>query len=198
MFTAQIEHSNTAFEPFLSSETIQFHYGKHHVGYANTLNSLIKDAEFEKLSLEEIIIKSRGTAPKIFNNAAQLFNHDFYWKCLAKGSENPSHKFEHLVSESFGSFQKFLDEYVSFAGTMFGSGWSWVVLDKQTSHLKFLNTSNAENPIGSGDIPVCAVDLWEHAYYIDYRNNRADYIEKIVKNCINWSFCEKQIGVLEQ
>lgn len=200
MFTAKIEYSNEALEPFLSSETLQFHHGKHHVGYANTLNGLIKGTEFEESSLEDIILKSRGTSPKIFNNAAQIFNHDFYWKCLSKDQENntPSDEFKSLITEQFGSFQKFLEEYALFAGTMFGSGWSWIVSEPSQSkipHLKFINTSNAENPLGSGDTPVCVIDLWEHAYYIDYRNNRAGYIEKIVNNCINWNFCEKQLEI---
>ena len=191
MFSATIEYSEKALEPFLSSETINYHYGKHHTGYANTLNSLIENTEFKNLSLEQIIIKTRNHNPKIFNNAAQLFNHDFYWKCLKKSSELPSAKLLNLVNNQFGDFDKFRNEYIIFAGTMFGSGWSWLV--EENGVLKFLNTANAENPIGSGATPLCVVDLWEHAYYIDYRNNRAEYIKKIIMNCINWNFCESQL-----
>ena len=191
MFSATIEYSEKALEPFLSSETINYHYGKHHTGYANTLNSLIENTEFKNLSLEQIIIKTRNHNPKIFNNAAQLFNHDFYWKCLKNPSELPSAKLLNLVNNQFGDFYKFCNEYIIFAGTMFGSGWSWLV--EENGVLKFLNTANAENPIGSGATHLCVVDLWEHAYYIDYRNNRAEYIKKIIMNCINWNFCESQL-----
>lgn len=191
MFSAQIEYSERALEPILSSETINYHYGKHHSGYAATLNSLIEDTEFQDLSLKEIIIKSRNTHQKIFNNAAQLFNHDFYWKCLKNSSKLPLQKLLSLVNEQFGDFNKFREEYVSFAGTMFGSGWSWLV--EENGKLKFLNTSNAENPIGSDVLPLCVIDLWEHSYYIDYRNNRGEYIKKIVMNCINWEFCESML-----
>ena len=191
MFSATIEYSEKALEPFLSSETINYHYGKHHTGYANTLNSLIENTEFKNLSLEQIIIKTRNHNPKIFNNAAQLFNHDFYWKCLKNSSKLPSAKLLNLVNNQFGDFYKFCNEYIIFAGTMFGSGWSWLV--EENGVLKFLNTANAENPIGLGATPLCVVDLWEHAYYIDYRNNRAEYIKKTIMNCINWNFCESQL-----
>ncbi|MBR1733999.1 MAG: superoxide dismutase [Alphaproteobacteria bacterium] len=193
MFSAQMEYSDQVLEPFLSSETINFHYGKHHVGYANTLNSLIKETEFHKLPLEQIIIQSRSKHPKIFNNASQLFNHNFYWKCLKKACNAPSGKLLSLINKQFGSFDKFLEDYITFAGTMFGSGWSWLV--EENGKLKFLNTSNAENPIGSDAHALCVIDLWEHAYYIDYRNNRADYISKIVTNCINWNFCESLLTI---
>lgn len=188
MFSAKIEYSERALEPFLSSETIKYHYGKHHIGYANTLNSLIEGTEFQNLSLEQIIIKARNQHTKIFNNAAQIFNHDFYWKCLKNSAEFPSKKLLDLVNKQFGDFDKFRDEYISFAGNMFGSGWSWLI--ENNGKLEFLNTSNAESPIGSEAAPLCVIDLWEHAYYIDYRNNRAEYIRKIVMNCINWNFCE--------
>lgn len=204
MFSARIGYPKTALEPLISAETVSFHYGKHHVGYANTLNSLIKGTSFEKLSLENIIEKSRGVDQKVFNNAAQLFNHDFYWECLKKSEANPSEKFINLVSRQFGNFDKFLNEYISFATALFGSGWSWLVLDSGSSsatplpRLSFLNTSNAENPVGSQSTPVCVIDLWEHAYYIDYRNNRAEYVQKVVKNCINWGFCESRLRIAEE
>lgn len=191
MFSATIEYSEKALEPFLSPETINYHYGKHHIGYANTLNSMIENTEFKKLSLDQMIIKTRNHNPKIFNNAAQLFNHDFFWRCLKNFSELPSAKLLNLVNNQFGDFDKFRNEYITFAGTMFGSGWSWLV--EENGVLKFLNTANAENPIGSESTPLCVVDLWEHAYYIDYRNNRAEYIKKVVMNCINWNFCESQL-----
>lgn len=187
MFSAEITHSKGDLKPFLSSETIEFHYEKHHVGYANTLNSLIKDSELQQLSLEAIIMKSRNQYQKIFNNAAQLFNHNFYWKCLGKGSEGPQGKLLDMIKSQFDNFDKFQQEYIVFAGSMFGSGWSWLV--KEDNKLRFLNTINAETPIGTNAVPICVVDLWEHAYYIDYRNDRTRYIANIILSCINWKFC---------
>ena len=212
MFEAKIGYGEDALQPVLSSETIRFHYGKHHVGYATNLNKLIAGTSFESISLENIIIDSRNRDVKIFNNAAQLFNHDFYWKCLKlKGlpQNGPLHDsyqkclnkkrlprngpFMDLINKQFGNFEKFQEEYISFAGGLFGSGWSWLVLDEK-GNLKFINTQNAETPIGTSDIPLCVIDLWEHAYYIDYRNDRATYLQKIIENCVKWDFCESQMN----
>lgn len=192
MFSANIDYSNGALEPILSTETIDYHYGKHHTGYANTLNALVKGTEFQDMPLEEVIVRTRNKYQKIFNNAAQLFNHDFYWKCLKNNCSAPEQKLLKLINEQFGNFDNFRDEYTAFAGGMFGSGWSWLVI--QDDQLKFFNTSNAENPLGSDMSPLCVIDLWEHAYYIDYRNNRAEYVRKIVTECINWDFCESRLG----
>ncbi len=182
---------NQDLEPFLSAETIRYHFGKHHAGYANTLNKLVEGTEFENLSLNEIISHSRGTNQKIFNNAAQLFNHNFYWKCLAISVDLPRGKLSELIVEQFGSLEKLQDEYISFASTIFGSGWSWLV--EQNGRLKFINTQNAEIPFSEGMNLICTVDLWEHSYYIDYRNDRLKYLDKIIRNCINWKFCAYQI-----
>lgn len=191
MFSAEIQYSEKSLEPILSAETINFHHGKHHAGYANTLNSLTEGTEFQNLSLEQIIVKSRGAQPKIFNNASQLFNHNFYWKCLKVSENLADGKLKDMINAQFGSFEKFCEEYIAFAGTMFGSGWSWLL--EEGGKLKFFNTSNAENPIGSDAKILCVIDLWEHAYYIDYRNRRAEYVEKIVISCIDWKFCESQL-----
>ena len=191
MFLAKIEHKYIDFEPFLSSESVECHYSKHHSGYANNLNELIKGTLFDGLPLEEIIIKSRGVNQKVFNNASQLFNHDFYWKCMAKSEKLPNSKLKNLIDSQFDDFDKFRQEYIAHAGTMFGSGWSWLILEDDK--LKFLNTANAENPVGTDAIPLCVIDLWEHAYYIDYRSNRADYIKNFVMHCIDWEFCESLV-----
>lgn len=191
MFQAQFEHQSNSFGNFLSEETIQYHYGKHHKSYANNLNDLIKETHYCGLPLEQIIIRSRGIDLKVFNNAAQLFNHDFYWKCLTNVKTVPMNKLRKLIEKQFGSLDNLKREYIAYANTLFGSGWSWLIL--KNNELTFLNTTNAENPIGAQVIPLCVVDLWEHAYYIDYRNKRGEYIENIVKNCINWEFCESQI-----
>jgi Fe-Mn family superoxide dismutase len=191
VFHAQIAYKNTELIPILSSETIDYHHGMHHQGYAKALNLLIENTKFADKTLEEIIVQSRGEDAKIFNNAAQLFNHDFYWKCLMVSQEKPTKKLKNLIENQFESFDVFLDCYVSFANTMFGSGWCWIILENEK--LSFVNTQNAETPLGTNQKPVCVIDLWEHAYYIDYRNDRASYIKKIIRECINWKFCESQL-----
>lgn len=191
-FKAQIPFENNALEPFLSTEAIKYHYGKHHQGYANTLNSLIINTDFAKMSLIDIIKFSRNKHEKIFNNASQIYNHDFYWNCLTNTKTHPNGKLAQMIKQQFESTEKFFDTYINFAGTMFGSGWSWLL--EQNEELIFLNTSNAENPIGSSQKPICVIDLWEHAYYIDYRNDRAKYINTLIRNHINWDFCEKMLN----
>ena len=190
-FEASIPYENSFLLPNLSVETVDFHFGKHHTGYANTLNGLIADTDFEANSLEEIIISSRGTNQKVFNNAAQLYNHDFYWKCLTSKKTSPSEKFLGLIEKDYGNFENFLERYIAEATTMFGSGWCWMLLENE--HLTFQNTSNAENFIGTNKKAICVIDLWEHAYYIDFRNDRTRYIETLVKNNINWSFCSENL-----
>ena len=191
-FQAQIKYGRDYLEPQISAETIDYHHGKHHQGYAKNLNALANGTKYESMSLCDVIVQSRGIDPKIFNNAAQLFNHDFYWNCLSNSPSAPSGKLSQLIEQQFGDFATFQTKYIEHANSLFGSGWSWVVLEQDK--LQFVNTSNAETPIGTSAIPVCVIDLWEHAYYIDFRNDRAAYIDRIVKNCINWDFCSQQIA----
>jgi Fe-Mn family superoxide dismutase len=190
----QAQNIHTELTPVLSSKTIDYHYGKHHCGYAKTLNTLVEKTKFADKPLEEIIAQSRGVDQKIFNNAAQLFNHDFYWKCLNVSSEQPTGKLQHLAKAQFASFEEFVNQYIAHANTMFGSGWCWVVWEK--GQLAFINTQNAETPVGTNQKAICVIDLWEHAYYIDYYNDRALYISRILKECINWKFCESQLELL--
>ncbi|GHU14229.1 superoxide dismutase [Alphaproteobacteria bacterium] len=190
-FQAQIAHKNTDLVSVLSTETIDYHYGRHHCGYAKTLNTLVENSKFEDKDLVEIICQSRGVDQKIFNNAAQLFNHDFYWKCLKISKHEPTGKLKILIDDQFNSFDEFLNQYISFANTMFGSGWCWLVLENEK--LSFVNTQNAETVLGAARTAICVIDLWEHAYYIDYRNDRASYVNKIIRECINWEFCESQL-----
>ncbi|MDR0580634.1 MAG: superoxide dismutase [Holosporaceae bacterium] len=190
-FQAQIAHKNTDFVPILSIETIDYHHGKHHCGYAKTLNSLIENTKFADKDLAEIICQSRGIDQKVFNNAAQLFNHDFYWKCLKISKHRSLGKLRGIIENQFNSFDEFLNQYISFANQMFGSGWCWLVWENEK--LFFVNTQNAETVIGTNKKAICVVDLWEHAYYIDYRSDRASYINKIIGECINWEFCESQL-----
>lgn len=179
-FQAEIDFDRADLEPILSAETVDFHYGRHHCGYAKNLNSLIEGTKFQNLSLEEIIIESRARDNAIFNNASQLFNHNFYWKCLKNGPLLKNEQFKNLIEAQFKTFDNFLMTYAETANKLFASGWSWLVFDGTA--LKILNTQNAENPIGTGQTPVFVIDLWEHAYYIDFRNDRASYINKILRS----------------
>lgn len=175
-------------KPYISEETIEYHYGKHHQAYVNNLNQLIANTEFANKSLEEIIKTSTGG---IFNNAAQNWNHTFYWNCLTPKSEKPSATLLSALEKQFGSFEKFKEQFSKIAGGQFGSGWAWLVKNKDGA-LEILSTSNAENPLTSGKTPLLVCDVWEHAYYIDYRNARPKYIEAFW-NIVNWNFVEQNL-----
>ncbi|MGI6090845.1 MAG: superoxide dismutase [Saccharofermentanales bacterium] len=173
-----------ALEPVISKETIEYHYGKHHQTYVTNLNNLIVGTEFEDMELEDIIKKSSGG---IFNNAAQVYNHTFYWNCLAPAAGGkPTGKLAEAIDEAFGSFDKFKELFSAKAIGTFGSGWAWLVKN-QDGGLEIVSTSNAENPITKGQTPLLTCDVWEHAYYIDYRNARAKYVEKFW-DLVNWDF----------
>lgn len=173
-----------ALEPIISRETLEYHYGKHHQAYVTNLNKLIIDTEFKDMALEEIIMKSSGG---IFNNAAQVFNHSFYWNCLAPNAGGePKGKLADEIKQAFGSFAAFKEKFSQTAATTFGSGWAWLVKDK-AGKLEIVSTSNAGNPLTDGKKPLLTCDVWEHAYYIDYRNARPKYIEKYW-DLINWDF----------
>jgi len=185
----ELPFAKDSLAPNISSETIDYHYGKHHNAYVTNLNKLIKGTEFESLALEEIIKKATGG---IFNNAAQHFNHSFYWKCLSpKGGGEPKGKLAEAISKSFGSFSQFKEKFTSVAVTTFGSGWAWLVKNADGS-LSIESTSNAGCPLKDGKKPLLTCDVWEHAYYIDYRNNRAGYVEAFWK-IVNWGFVEENL-----
>jgi Fe-Mn family superoxide dismutase len=190
-FQAQNLHKGADLEPILSSKTIEYHYGKHHCGYAKTLNTLVENTKFADRTLDEIIVQARNVDQKLFNNAAQLFNHDFYWKCLMVSGKSPTGRLKDLAEAQFVSWEKFVSQYVTHANTMFGSGWCWLVWEN--GKLNFTNTFNAETPVGTNQCAICVIDLWEHAYYIDYYNDRALYVNRTIKECINWGFCESQL-----
>ncbi|RUM63577.1 MAG: superoxide dismutase [Fe] [Sulfurospirillum sp.] len=175
-----------ALEPLISSETLEYHHGKHHAGYVNKLNALIKGTEYEALSLEEIIHQSDGA---IFNNAAQTFNHNFYWHSLSPEPTHPSKALHRAIDETFGSIEKFLDLFTDAAINIFGSGWCWLVVD-QHEKLQIRTTSNAHTPLEHHETPLLTCDVWEHAYYIDYRNARANYVETFWK-LANWDNASK-------
>lgn len=172
-----------ALEPYISSRTIEFHYGKHHQAYVNKLNDLIQGTEFETATLEDIIRKSDGG---IFNNGAQVWNHTFYWGCLSpEGGGTPEGNLMEFINRDFGSFDEFRDEFSKAAATLFGSGWAWLVRDEQ-ARLKILQESNAGNPLRHGLTPLLTCDVWEHAYYLDKQNRRPDYIADFWK-VIDWT-----------
>lgn len=179
-----------ALAPIISKETLEYHYGKHHQAYVNNLNNLTKDTEFASLSLEDIIMKSSGG---MFNNAAQVWNHTFYWHCMTpKSSGEPAGKLADAIKKKFGSFEEFKKLFSQSATTLFGSGWAWLVKNG-SSELEIVNTSNAALPMKDGKKALLTCDVWEHAYYIDYRNARANYVENFWK-LVNWDFVAEQLS----
>ena len=175
-----------ALAPTISKETLEYHYGKHHQTYVNNLNNLTKDTEFANLSLEKIILKSSGG---IFNNAAQIWNHTFYWNSLTPNSGEPSGKLADAIKKRFGSFDEFKKLFTQSATSLFGSGWTWLVKNKD-GELEIMNTSNANLPLKENKKALLTCDVWEHAYYIDYRNARATYLENFWK-LANWNFAQE-------
>jgi Fe-Mn family superoxide dismutase len=185
-----LPYDKSALAPHISAETLEYHYGKHHQTYVTNLNNLIKGTEFEGLSLEEIVKKSSGG---IFNNAAQVWNHTFYWNSLSpQGGGEPSGALADAVNKSFGSFEKFKEALTQTAVTTFGSGWAWLVKNADGS-LALVSTSNAATPLTTDQKPLLTVDVWEHAYYIDYRNARPKYLEAFW-NLVNWDFAAKNFA----
>ena len=179
-----LPYANDALAPHISAETIEYHYGKHHQTYVTNLNNLVPGTEFEGLSLEDIIKKSSGG---IFNNAAQVWNHTFYWNCLSpNGGGAPTGGLANAIDRTFGSFEQFKEEFTKCAVTTFGSGWAWLVKNANGT-LELVSTSNAACPLTAGQTPILTCDVWEHAYYIDYRNARPKYLEAFWA-LVNWEF----------
>lgn len=169
-------------EPCISEKTIEFHYGKHHQGYVNNLNKLVVGTPFENSSLEEIILNAEGG---IFNNGAQVWNHSFYWDCLTPGgSALPEGSLNKSIQRDFGSFAEFVEKFSLAAAGLFGSGWVWLVKDTG-GKLEILQTSNADNPLRQGKVPLLTCDVWEHAYYLDKQNKRPDYVQDFWK-IVDW------------
>ena len=193
MIKAQtLPYERDLFTPTLSKETLDFHYDKHHLGYVKKLNNLIASTKYEKESLANIIKESYKLEEKaIYNNAAQIWNHDFYWNSLALKSDMPN-SVSSLVKQDFKSLENFNNKVIEEGMLLFGSGWLWLVQDKNTRKLTLVITSNADNPLTLDLIPILTIDLWEHAYYIDYRNDRKAYLTKIVEY-LNWDFANKNL-----
>lgn len=180
----ELNYSINEFDGFLSEEIFNYHYGKHHNAYVNNLNNLIKDTEYANKNLVDIILSSNGG---IFNNAAQVYNHDFYFDCISPKSSTMSKELESAINENFKTCSDFHKSFVAGATGLFGSGWFWLVYNLQNQKLELVSTSNAQTPIVDRKIPLLVVDVWEHAYYLDYKNVRANYVEKFYEH-INWDF----------
>ena len=184
----------TALEPHISANTLSFHHGKHHQTYVTNLNNLINETELANASLEEIIVATAGKADKvgIFNNAAQVWNHTFYWNSMKKGGGGlPTGDIATKINEDFGSFGAFVDAFKNAGLTQFGSGWAWLVLED--GKLKVTKTSNADTPLAHNQKAILTVDVWEHAYYLDYQNKRADYLDIFLRNLVNWDFANANL-----
>lgn len=182
-----------ALEPYISANTLSFHYGKHHQAYVTNLNGLIEGTELTNKSLEDIIRISAGDKYKvgIFNNAAQVWNHTFYWHSMTpQGGGKPKGKLAEKINEDFGSYEEFTKLFKQAGVTQFGSGWAWLVLNKD-SKLEIMKTANADLPLIHGKKALFTCDVWEHAYYLDYQNRRPDYVDTFLNHLINWDFAEK-------
>lgn len=185
-----LPYAKDALQPHISAETLEFHYGKHHQAYVTNLNNLIKGTEYENMSLEDIIKKSSGG---VFNNSAQVWNHTFFWNCMAPNAGGaPTGAVADAINKKWGSFDKFKEEFTKSCVTNFGSGWTWLV-KKGDGSVDLVNTSNAGTPLTSADKPLLTCDVWEHAYYIDYRNARPKFVEAFW-NVVNWDFVAKNFA----
>ncbi|MBW4619115.1 MAG: superoxide dismutase [Cyanosarcina radialis HA8281-LM2] len=184
-----------ALEPHMSARTFEFHYGKHHAAYVTNLNNLVKDTELADKPLVEVIQASFKDTAKtgIFNNAAQVWNHTFFWNSMKSGGGGkPSGDLAAKIDATFGSFDKFKEDFKTAAATQFGSGWAWLVMEGDT--LKVTKTPNAENPLVHGQKPLLTLDVWEHAYYLDYQNRRPDFIQTFLDELVNWDFATQNMA----
>jgi Fe-Mn family superoxide dismutase len=190
-----LPYAEDALAPVISARTISFHYGKHHRAYVDNLNGLVKNTPYERMTLEEVI-RAAASAPgqaAVFNNAAQVWNHTFYWNGMKSGGGGkPGGDIGKGIEKDFGGYENFRKEFVTAALGQFGSGWAWLATDGKA--LKVVKTPNADNPITQGLKPLLTIDVWEHAYYLDYQNRRKDFVEASLDNLVNWAFVEKNLG----
>ena len=197
MFTLMaLPYADNALAPVVSPNTISFHYGKHHKTYVDNLNNLVKGTDLEGKSLEAVVMATAGKADKapLFNNSAQIWNHDFYWKSMKpNGGGMPTGKVADRINESFGSFEEFKKQLSATTVSQFGSGWGWLVADA-AGKLKVVKTGNAEVPMTQGLKPLLTIDVWEHAYYLDHQNRRADYVNAVIDKLLNWEFAAANLG----
>jgi Fe-Mn family superoxide dismutase len=190
-----LPYADNGLEPVISANTIGFHYGRHHKAYVDNVNRLIAGTPMADMPLEEVIKATAGKSEMaaIFNNAAQVWNHTFYWSSLRPGGGGrPGASLAELVDKSFGSYEEMRKQLVAAALGQFGSGWAWLAL--QSNALKVVKTPNAETPLTQGMTPLLTIDVWEHAYYLDYQNRRADYVNAVLDKLINWGFAEENLA----
>ena len=191
----ELPYAKDALAPYISANTLEFHYGKHHKTYVDNLNKLVAGTDLEGKTLEEIIkIAAKDPAKAgIFNNAAQVWNHSFYWKCLKpQGGGSPTGAVAAKIDATFGGYDKFVEELKNAGVTQFGSGWAWLVLEG--NDLKITKTPNADTPLAHGQKALLTIDVWEHAYYLDYQNRRPDYLAAVIQNLVNWDFVNANLG----
>ena len=197
MFTLMaLPYADNALAPIITPNTISFHHGKHHKTYVDNLNNLVKGTDLEGKSLEEVVLATAGKADKapLFNNSAQIWNHDFYWKSMKpNGGGAPTGKVADRINESFGSFEEFKKQLSATTVSQFGSGWGWLVADS-AGKLKVVKTGNAEVPMTQGLKPLLTIDVWEHAYYLDHQNRRADYVNAVIEKLLDWEFAAANLG----
>lgn len=190
-----LPYADTALEPLISANTLSFHYGKHHKTYVDNLNKLVEGKDLAQMSLEQIIAASAGKPDMagVFNNAAQIWNHTFYWNSLKpNGGGKPTGAVAAAIDKDLGGYDKFKTDFAAAAVTQFGSGWAWLVSDAGT--LKIVKTGNAEVPLTKGQKPLLTIDVWEHAYYLDYQNLRAKYVEALIDKLLNWDFANANLA----
>jgi Fe-Mn family superoxide dismutase len=182
-----------ALEPHMSAKTLEFHHDKHHAAYVTNLNNLVKDSPLAKESLDDVI---KGTAKDesktgIFNNAAQVWNHTFFWNCLKKGGGKPTGDIAKRIDSDLGGYDKFVEHFKQAATTQFGSGWAWLVLEG--GKVKVIKTPNAVNPLSQGQTALLTIDVWEHAYYLDFQNRRPDFVATFLDHLVNWDYAERNL-----
>jgi Fe-Mn family superoxide dismutase len=196
MFTLPpLPFAEGALAPVISANTLGFHYGKHHKAYVDNLNNLVKGTEFESATLESIINATAGKPDKagMFNNAAQVWNHTFYWNCLkSSGGGKPSGKIADMIDSDLGGYDKFKADFAQTCITQFGSGWGWLVAEG--GKLKLVKTPNAETPLTKGQTALLTIDVWEHAYYLDYQNRRPDHVNAVIDKLLNWDFAAQNLA----
>ena len=190
-----LPYAETALEPYYSAKTISFHHGKHHKAYVDNLNKLVTGTDMEGKSLEEVVLAAAGNPQKagVFNNAAQIWNHTFFWHSLKPaGGGKPTGALAARIDQTFGGYEKFVEQFKTAAVTRFGSGWGWLVLEGGA--LKLVSTPNAETPMTKGQKALLTVDVWEHAYYLDYQNRRPDFVQAFLDHLVNWDFVAENLG----
>ena len=196
MFTLPpLPYPENALAPVISANTLSFHYGKHHKAYLDNLNKLVAGTEYESASLEKIITDTAGKADKtpIFNNAAQTWNHTFYWNGLKpNGGGKPSGRIAQMIESDLGGYEQFKKDFAQAGVTQYGSGWAWLVAEG--GKLKLVKTGNADNPLTKGQVPLLTLDVWEHAYYLDYQNRRPDHLAAAIDQLLNWDFANENLA----